>query len=112
MSIEHAPERDVPAVRKIISKRQLLETIPLSYPTIWQMMRKGEFPLSIVIGTHGKIGWYATEVADWQASCQRSQLKPHNEPEPEDEVDDSEGDEAEVDDSEGDEAESEEVEPP
>ena len=77
MSIEHAPERDVPAVRKIISKRQLLETIPLSYPTIWQMMRKGEFPLSIVIGTHGKIGWYESEVADWQTSCELEHVAYH-----------------------------------
>ena len=92
MSIEHAPERDVPAVRKIISKRQLLETIPLSYPTIWQMMRKGEFPLSIVIGTHGKIGWYESEVADWQTSCERSRLKPHADSEDSDSEDDEPGD--------------------
>ena len=74
-----APGRDAPAVRRIISKRQLLEAIPLSYPTIWEMMRKGAFPLSVVIG--GKVGWFEDEVADWQARRKRSQLKPHVEPE-------------------------------
>ena len=47
MSIEHTPERAAPAVRKLISKRELLDLIPLSYPTLWQMMRRGEFPKSI-----------------------------------------------------------------
>ncbi len=81
MSIEHAPERSAPAVRRIMSKRQLLEVIPLSYPTIWSMMRRDEFPRSIVVGPNGKVGWYEDEVADWQDNRQRSQLKPVAEPE-------------------------------
>ena len=73
MSTQHAPERDA-VVRKVISKRQLLESIPLSYPTIWQLMRRDEFPCSIIIG--GKVGWYLDEVADWLATRKRSQFKP------------------------------------
>ena len=73
MSTQHAPERDA-AVRKVISKRELLESIPLSYPTIWQMMRRSEFPCSIKIGA--KVGWFLDEVTDWLARRERSQFKP------------------------------------
>ncbi len=78
MSIEHAPERDAPAVRKLISKQKLLELIPLSYPTIWQMMRSGEFPRSVKLrnGSNAKVAWFLDEVSEFQESLERSELKP------------------------------------
>jgi len=30
--------------RRLIDKRQLLERVPLSYPTIWKRMKAGTFP--------------------------------------------------------------------
>ena len=83
MSMEHAPERDALAARKLISKRELLAIIPLSYPTLWQMMRRDEFPKSIRLtdGPTAKTAWYLDEVTDWQASRQRTELKPVAEPE-------------------------------
>ena len=78
MSIEHAPEQDAPAVRKLISKRELLSLIPLSYPTIWQLMRRGKFPRSVKLGDgpNAKVAWYLDEVSEYQASLERTELKP------------------------------------
>ena len=80
MSIEHAPERDAPAARKLISKRALLDLIPLSYPTIWQMMRRGEFPRSVKLGdvSNSKVAWYLDEVSEYQGNLERTELKPSN----------------------------------
>ena len=50
MSIEHAPQRTTSAVRKLISKAELLALIPLSYVTIWELMRRDKFPRSIKLG--------------------------------------------------------------
>ena len=82
MSIEHAPQRDAPAVRKMISKRALLDLIPLSYPTIWQLMRRGKFPRSVKLGDgpNAKVAWYLDEVSEYQASLERTELKPSTTP--------------------------------
>ena len=78
MSFEHAPERNAPAVRKMISKRELLGLIPLSYPTIWGLMRRGKFPKSVKLGDgpNAKVAWYLDEVSEFQAGLQRTELKP------------------------------------
>jgi predicted DNA-binding transcriptional regulator AlpA len=71
-----APE--TPTARKLISKRELLQLVPLSYPTIWGMMRAGNFPRSVKItdGPNAKAAWYEDEVVAWQASRSRTELKP------------------------------------
>ena len=40
----HASLRDDPAVR-LLSKRQLLDRVPLSFVSIWKLMRAGQFPV-------------------------------------------------------------------
>ena len=66
-----------PPVRTLISKRQLLQLIPLSFSSIWTRMRKGEFPLSCQLDDAGsKSFWYLDEVSAWIESRPRSQLKP------------------------------------
>ncbi len=78
MSIAHAPERDVPAVRKLISKRGLLDLIPKSYPWIWKEMRAGRFPLPVKLGDgpNAPNAWYADEIAEHQANLKRATFKP------------------------------------
>jgi predicted DNA-binding transcriptional regulator AlpA len=46
--------------RRLISKRQLLERFPLSFPTIWKMMCQGRFPRARIIG--GKSVWFEEEI--------------------------------------------------
>ena len=41
---------------RLISKRELLQRVPLSFPTIWKLMRQDKFPRARVIG--GKSFWF------------------------------------------------------
>lgn len=66
---------NVAHLRPIMTKPEVLETVGLSYPTVWAMMRRDDFPLSVKL-TSGKVGWYRDEVAEWLASRPRSKLKP------------------------------------
>ena len=77
MPTEHAPEREGVELPKLISKRELLQIVPLSYPSIWNRMRRGEFPRSIKLDDTGaKVAWILSEVEEWIASRPRVQLKP------------------------------------
>jgi len=49
---------------ELILKRELLQLIPLSYPTIWRMERRNEFPLRIMISP-GRIAWRRSEIEKW-----------------------------------------------
>ena len=84
MSPEHAPGRDAPAARKLIRKRQLLELIPLSFPTIWKEMRAGRFPLPVKFGDgpNAPSAWYEDEVCEYQAGLERAEYKPASAPNP------------------------------
>ena len=73
--------RDLDASR-LISKRELLRLVPLSYSTIWNMMRRGEFPLSVRLGSRangarntGKAGWKIREVEAWMSALPRSEYR-------------------------------------
>ena len=64
-------------MRKLITKIEVLERVPYSYPTIWAKMRKGEFPRSVQLDDAGaRVAWYEDEVSDWIESRERTQLKP------------------------------------
>ena len=78
MPTEHAPERDAPAVRRLIRKSQLLDLVPLSFPTIWEMMRRGEFPLPVKLGSapNAPSAWFEDEVAAKVESLERVEYKP------------------------------------
>jgi predicted DNA-binding transcriptional regulator AlpA len=48
---------------RILSKRQLLDKIPLTFPTIWARMRAGTFPRAV--DYCGKTGWIEEEIDAW-----------------------------------------------
>jgi predicted DNA-binding transcriptional regulator AlpA len=56
---------EAPPVR-LIFKRELLKRIPLSFPTIWKMMRENRFPRARIIG--GKSAWFESEIDHFLAS--------------------------------------------
>ncbi len=62
-----------PAAARLLSKRQVLGIVSLSYPTIWKMMRSGTFPRSRVVG--GKSMWVTSEINDWIANLPKRTLK-------------------------------------
>jgi predicted DNA-binding transcriptional regulator AlpA len=63
---------------RLLSKKQLLEIVPLSYPTIWKLMRAGKFPRGLVIsqsqGRATRACWRAAEVYAWIENLPRQQL--------------------------------------
>jgi predicted DNA-binding transcriptional regulator AlpA len=54
------------STRRYIDKRRLLEKVPLSYPSIWKRMKRGEFPAPRYDGS--KNIWDEAEVDAYLAS--------------------------------------------
>lgn len=70
-------EHAAPVVRpgsRLLSKRELLDKVGLTYPSVWKLMRAGAFPRAVVIGG-GKNAWLEHEVDAWIAALPRRQLK-------------------------------------
>ena len=83
MSTEPTPKPTTPPGRKLISKAELLKLVPISFPTIWELMRRGKFPISIRLGDspQAKAAWFLDEVLNWQETRPRTALKPLTEAE-------------------------------
>lgn len=60
--ITHGPHGPPPVVR-LMSKREVLEIVGCSYPTLWQKMRAGTFPRSRQDG--GRSVWLSTDIETW-----------------------------------------------
>jgi predicted DNA-binding transcriptional regulator AlpA len=63
-----------PTIVRWMYKPEVLEITGLSYPTIWHMMRKGEFPQSYDIG--GKVTWRDIDIIEWNNTRPVRKLKP------------------------------------
>ncbi|MCH7499683.1 MAG: AlpA family phage regulatory protein [Nitrospinae bacterium] len=49
----------------IIRKAQVLKITGLSYPTVWRLMRRGEFPQSVRLTGARSVGWRENEIQEW-----------------------------------------------
>jgi len=58
---------------RLLSRKEMLERVPMSYPTIWAWMRDGKFPRGREIG--GKIAWIEAEIDKWIAELPVKKLK-------------------------------------
>jgi predicted DNA-binding transcriptional regulator AlpA len=58
---------------KLLTKRDLLDRIGISYVTIWKMMRAGTFPRSRAAG--GKLVWLESEINEWIQALPKTALK-------------------------------------
>jgi predicted DNA-binding transcriptional regulator AlpA len=59
---------------RFVMREELCARIGLTFPTIWQKMREGEFPLPRDLG--GRPGWLDTDVSKWIKSRPKRQYKP------------------------------------
>lgn len=50
--------------RITINKKRLLQIVPLSYTTIYELERKGKFPTSFLLTEKTRV-WYLDEVEKW-----------------------------------------------
>jgi predicted DNA-binding transcriptional regulator AlpA len=48
---------------KLLSKKEVMERVPVSYTTLWDWMQKGLFPRSRELGD--KACWLSSEIDDW-----------------------------------------------
>jgi predicted DNA-binding transcriptional regulator AlpA len=68
--------RGPPAQFRLLSKREVLAIVNVSYPTLWSWMRRGTFPRSRVAG--GRSVWRSDEVEAWLAGLPVRKLKGDN----------------------------------
>lgn len=62
------------AAPRFYARADILKVVPRSYPTIWQWMREGRFPLGRQMGD--KTVWFADEVDDWLRDLPVRKYKP------------------------------------
>ena len=65
---------------RLLTKKQLRDLIPLAYSSIWELMRRGEFPKALRIGRQ-RVAWREEEVREWIDSRPRQELKASEEQE-------------------------------
>lgn len=49
---------------RVLPPHVVIERTSLSRPTLWRLMKKGEFPQSLKLSP-GRIGWSERAVSDW-----------------------------------------------
>ena len=57
-------ERKKKKSNRLISRKEVVERVGLSYPTIWEMMKKDKFPRSRQLGPQ-KVCWYEWEIDEF-----------------------------------------------
>jgi prophage regulatory protein len=72
-SLHAARAPPAPLGARLLSKREVLSIVSVSYPTLWSMMRAGTFPRSRVVG--GKSMWLSTDIEAWLATLPVRKLK-------------------------------------
>jgi predicted DNA-binding transcriptional regulator AlpA len=72
----HSPR--APPFGVLLSKREVLAVVGVTYPTLWAWMRAGTFPRSRVVG--GKSKWLSTEIEAWMTDLPVRRLKGDNHP--------------------------------
>jgi predicted DNA-binding transcriptional regulator AlpA len=81
---DNKPERVRAADRaqgppRLMSKPEVLAIVGVSYPTLWEWMRKGRFPRARVLGgfptKDGKSAWLSSEIDEWLAGLPVRRLK-------------------------------------
>ena len=72
--VKALPAKVDPQDDRIVTVEELLERIPLSYPTIWRMCRDGDFPKPIQL-TPARIGWQWSAVLAWIEQREQNPLE-------------------------------------
>ena len=58
---------------RLLSKREVLDRVGLTYPTLWAWMRAGNFPRSRELG--GRVAWLESEIEVWMNALPIRRLK-------------------------------------
>jgi prophage regulatory protein len=61
---------------RLLSKAEVLRLVPVSYPTLWAMMLRGEFPRARKLAPgSNRVAWRADEVFAWIETLPLQALK-------------------------------------
>lgn len=60
--------------QRLLSRAEVLDMVGVTYPGLWKMIRRGDFPPAREI-TKTRIGWLASEVREWMESRPVRKLK-------------------------------------
>jgi predicted DNA-binding transcriptional regulator AlpA len=74
------PEEDVEKIRPwcLLNKKQVVDRIGVSFPTIWKWMRAGKFPRARTVGDLKSV-WLESEIAAWMSALPLRRLKDDSE---------------------------------
>jgi predicted DNA-binding transcriptional regulator AlpA len=61
--------------RRFIYKAEVLRRVGLTFPTVWKLMMRGEFPRSRVVADGQRVAWFEDEVDAWMESRPTRRLK-------------------------------------
>jgi predicted DNA-binding transcriptional regulator AlpA len=64
---------------RLLNRNQLLKLVGVSYGSVYEWSRRGQFPAAIEIGPGGRtcrIAWVESEIFEWLANRPRRQTKP------------------------------------
>ena len=64
----------ITASKRLLNRKELVEIVGLSYPSIWRLMCEDQFPRSVVLGRN-RVAWFEAEVDAWLESLERRRLK-------------------------------------
>jgi len=68
------PEKGIRWMDELLTKREMLAKVKLSFPTVWRKMRRGEFPAARVLGN--KSMWLSSELEDYITTLPRRKYRP------------------------------------
>ena len=61
---------------RLLSRREVLDRVGVSYPTLWHWMRSGKFPRSRSVGgVGGKVAFLESELDRWMTELPVVKLK-------------------------------------
>ena len=58
----------------LLDRHEVCALLNLTYPTVWKMMRRGEFPRSRIVGGQ-KSMWLSSEITEWMNKLPTRPLK-------------------------------------
>jgi prophage regulatory protein len=59
--------------QRLLNKKQVLDRVGVSFPTIWKWMRRGTFPRARTVGDLKSV-WLESEVEAWMSALPLSRL--------------------------------------
>ena len=68
------PTKDKPRNR-LLTKPEMLDRVGISYPHVWRLMRRNEFPRSVLVGSDKTVAWVESEINSWINNLPRRRLK-------------------------------------